>query len=273
MLTVDDLRAMQRSVGIWLPGFAVTGEGVGLRGELELDEVIRLAEAFTDAVLAVEVLADRVGAVTEYAYSVSASGVRGLMEAMPRGLVTCTLPGGDPVSVVAAAAGISRELRPAEGLMWTVHAAAYQKCDSLALAGDEEGAVAALMAGAEELSPPAFGPDHLADTGFRSPDDQARSSAPMATIPARCFARAGISERAAKAWVAALCGRGSAAAVTVVRREPGSGRLEAGELRYVADSLGGAWRVTSDDAGYTITPLDGSGLLAVLRELMRETRT
>jgi len=230
MLTADDLRAMQRSVGIWLPGFAVYGDGIGPRGEPELDEVIRLVEAFTDAVLAVEVLADKAGAVTEYAYSVSVSGARGLMEAMPRGLVTCTLPGDDPVSVVASVAGITRDMTPAEGLMWTVSSEAYQRCDSRAQSGDEEGAVAAL-------------------TG------------------------AGIGERSAKAWVAALCGRGSAAAVTVVRREPDSGRLEAGELRFVADSLGGAWRITSDDAGYTITPLAGSGLLAALEELMREGRS
>ncbi|HZM83500.1 MAG TPA: hypothetical protein VFC19_47905 [Candidatus Limnocylindrales bacterium] len=230
LLTIDDLRAMQRSVGIWLPGFAVSGEGLGLRGELDLEEVIPIAEAFSDAVLAVEVLADRAGAVTEYAYSISASGARGLMEAMPRGLVGCSLPDGDPVSVVASVAGLSRELVPAEGLMWTVSAGAYQRCDSLALAGDEEGAVAALT-------------------------------------------RAEVSERSAKAWVAALCGRGSAAAVTVVRREPEGGRLEAGELRFVADSLGGAWRITSDEAGYTITPVDGSGLLAALRELMRQERS
>lgn len=230
LLTVDDLRAMQRSVGIWLPGFAVTDDGAGLRGELDLEEVIRLAEAFTDAVLAVEMLVDRAGAVTEYAYSVSASGVCGLMEAMPRGLVGCTLPDADPVSVVAAVVGISRHLTPAEGLMWTVSAGAYQRCDHLAMAGDEEGAVTALT-------------------------------------------RAGVQDRSAKAWVAALCGRGSAAAITVVRREPDSGRMEAGELRFVADSLGGAWRVTSDDAGYTVTPLDGSGLLAVLRELMGEGRS
>jgi len=227
LLTIDDLRAMQRSVGIWLPGFAVSGDGVGLRGELELDEVIRVAEAFTDAVLAVEVLTDRAGAVTEYAYSVSVSGARGLMEAMPRGLVACTLADGDPVSVVASVAGISRELTPAEGPMWTVSAGAYSRCDSLALAGDEEGAVAALT-------------------------------------------RAGVHQHSAKAWVAALCGRGSAAAVTVVKREPDSGRLEAGELRFVADSSGGAWRITSGDVGYTITPVDGSGLLAALGELIRE---
>jgi len=230
LLTVDDLRAMQRSVGIWLPGFAVTDDGLGLRGELELEEVIRLAEAFTDAVLAVEVLTDRAGAITEYAYSVSASGERSLMEAMPRGLVRCTLPEDDPLTVVTAIAGLSRELTPADGLIWTVSAGAYQRCDSLALVGDEEGAVAALT-------------------------------------------RAGVEEGTAKAWVAALCGRGSAAAVTVVRREPESGRLEAGELRFVADPQGGAWRITSDEAGYTITPINGAGLLAALRELMRERRT
>lgn len=227
LLTVDDLRAMQRSVGIWLPGFAVNGDGIGLRGELELEEVIRVAQAYTDAVLAVEVLADRAGTVTEYAYSVSACGERSLMEALPRGLVRCTLPEDDPVTVVAAIAGLSREFTPADGLMWTVSADAYQRCDSLALAGDEEGAVAALT-------------------------------------------RARITERTAKAWVAALCGRGSAAAITVVRREPESGRLEAGELRFVADSQGGAWRITSDQAGYTITPLNGTGLLAALGELMRQ---
>jgi hypothetical protein len=225
LLTVDDLRAMRRSVGIWLPGFAVAGDGVGLRGELELEEVIRLAEAFTDAVLAVEVLADQAGVVTEYAYSVSDSGARGLMEAMPRGLVRCTTPGGDPMAVVALAAGFSPDLAPAEGPMWMVSSGAYQRCDSLALAGDEEGAVAALTL-------------------------------------------AGVREGAAKAWVAALRGRGSAAAVTVVRREPESGRLEAGELRFVADSGGGAWRITSDEAGYAITPAGGADLLAVLEDLM-----
>jgi len=230
ILTIDDLRAIQRSAGIWLPGFAVSGDGAGLRGELDLEEVILLAEAFTDAVLAVEVLADRAGAVTEYAYSVSASGSRGLMEAMPRGLVLCSMPEDDPVSVVASIAGLSRELTPAEGLMWTVSPGAYERCDSLALAGDEEGAVAALT-------------------------------------------RAGVQERTAKAWVAALCGRGSAAAITVVRREPEGGRLEAGELRFVADSLGGAWRITADESGYTVTPLDGSALLGALKELMREGRS
>jgi hypothetical protein len=230
LLTIDDLRAMRRSVGIWLPGFAESGDGVGLRGELELDEVIRLAEAFTDAVVAVEVLSDRAGIVTEYAYSVSASGARGLMESLPRGLVRCTLPEEDPVSVVASVAGLSRELMPAEGLMWTVSAGAYQRCDSLALAGDEEGAVAALT-------------------------------------------RAEITEPTAKAWVAALCGRGSAAALTVVRRDPDSGRWEAGELRFVADQQGGAWRITSDEAGYTITPVSGDSLLAALEELMREGRS
>jgi hypothetical protein len=230
LLTIEDLRAMQRSVGIWLPGFAVSGDGTGLRGELDLEEVVELAEAFTGAVLAVEVLADREGAVAEYAYSVSASGEKGLMEAMPRGLVRCTMPEDDPVSVVASIAGLCHELTPADGPMWTVSAGAYQRCDGLALAGDEEGAVAELT-------------------------------------------RAGVQERTAKVWVAALCGRGSAAAITVVQREPDSGRLEAGELRFVADSMGGAWRITADESGYTVTPVDGSGLLGALRELMREGRS
>lgn len=244
LLTIDDLRAMQRSVGIWLPGFAVCGDGVGLRGELDLDHVMRLAEAFTDAVLAVEVLADRAGIVTEFAYSVSDSGASGLMEAMPRGLVRCTLPADDPLSVVASVAGVSPELVPADGPVWTVSAGAYHRSDGLALAGDESGAVAALMAGGYELAGPA--------------------------IPGRPFARTRIEERTAKAWVAALCGRGSAAAITVVRRRIDGGRLEAGELRFVADELGGAWRLTSDDGGYVITPADAADLLAALGELMTE---
>jgi hypothetical protein len=228
LLTVDDLRAMQRSVGIWLPGFAVSSEAVGLRGELDLEEVIRLAEAFTDAVLAVEVLADRSGAVTEYAFSAGSSGVQGLMEAIPRGLVRCRLTMGDPVSVVADVAGISPSLTAADGPVWTVNSAAYQRCDRLALAGDEGGAAAALT-------------------------------------------RAGVQEGTAKAWVAALCGRGSSAAITVVHRDTGNGRLEAGELRWVADDSGGAWRITAsavDETAYAMTPMDGSDLYAALRALM-----
>ncbi|HEX6685133.1 MAG TPA: hypothetical protein VF062_20250 [Candidatus Limnocylindrales bacterium] len=229
ILTVDDLQAMQRAVGIWLPGFATEPDGFGVRDELDLDEVTRLAEAFCDAVLAVEVQTDRAGEVTEYAFSIGPSGEMGMLEALPGGLVRFwAVEGGDAVAAVAGVAGLDPDVvTAAEGPRWTVSPVVYRRCDKQALAGDEEAAVTTLT-------------------------------------------RVGVDPGTAKTWVAAMSGRGGAAAVTVVRRDPDTGRLEAGELRWGADETGAAWRITADENAYAMTPASGPELYAALRELMRE---
>lgn len=259
MLTVDDLGMLHRELGIWLPGFALDAEGVG-EGRAEhgaitraddhhrpgqarpsatrhasclddpdLDAVAVIVESFADAVLAVEVVTDKAGAVTEYAFSVGSSGEQSLMEALPRGMVRCAPVSGDAVSTVAGAAGISQVGRAAEGPVWTVDPIAYRRCDGLALDGDEDGAANVLV-------------------------------------------RAGVDEQTAKTWVATLCGRGSAAAITAVKRDPGTGRIEAGELRWLCGASGEAWRITADETSTLLTPVDGQQLLAALEDLCKGVR-
>jgi hypothetical protein len=231
LLSGEDLRAMQRAVGIWLPAFAYLDSAEQV-AERDLNAVAELAEAFREATLAVEMVVGQDGAVAQYALSEGESGARGQMEALPRGLVRCTLVTATLIDAVAEVAALPVDAST-DGPVWTVAAAAYNRCGDLAAAGDDEGAVAALAA-------------------------------------------EGVPESTAKAWVAALYGRGSSGAVTVVRRRPGR-RLEAGELRWITDGFGGAWRIephAEADSGerpgepvYAMSAVKGAGLYQALAEL------
>jgi hypothetical protein len=227
VLSCEDLQAMERVVGIWLPAFAYQ-ESVERAADLDMAAVADLAEAFREAVLGIEVIADHDGAVTQYALSESTSRLRAQMQALARGQVLCSAVSGSLIDAVASLCALPTDASTG-GPVWTVAAGAYKRCGDLAEAGDEEGAMAALVS-------------------------------------------AGVAEATAKAWAAALCGRGSTASVTVARRLPG-GRLEAGELRWIADTLGGAWRITGsaqtpeNEPVYVMSPVKGAGLYQALAEL------
>jgi hypothetical protein len=236
VLSGETLLAIDRAVGIWLPAFACLESADPTANpdlvdvaEHEVAELADLAEAFHQAILAVEMVVDRDAAAAQYALSEGASGARAQLEALPRGQVRCTLLHVPLIDAVADIAALPVDAST-DGPVWTIAASAYNRCGDLAVAGDEDGAIAVLAA-------------------------------------------AGVAEPTAKAWVAALCGRGSSASVTAVRRFAG-GRMEAGELRWLADTFGGAWRIEPAPAGfaagepaYALSPVTGNGLYQGLDEL------
>ena len=228
LLSGPTLLAIDRAVGIWLPSFAYLEMAGQAAADMAVEDVAELAEAFHQAVLAVEMVVDRDAAVAQYALSEGASGARAQMEAVPRGLVRCTVLHVALIDAVASIAAVPMDAST-DGPVWTVAASAYNRCGDLAVAGDDGGAIAVLAA-------------------------------------------AGVAEATAKAWVAALCGRGSWACVTAVRRFAG-GRVEAGELRWLADCFGSAWRIefapsdTQREPAYVLSPVTGNGLYRALDDL------
>lgn len=240
VLSVDEVRALHRLLGLWLPGFLAYGDdadpivdATALRGlaarsyvsfrqddVVPLPPLVAITQAFENATLAVEVTTERY----EYAFSTGTGGAAAALEGLSHGLVRCCATDGDQVTEIATRSGLDQVLRKPAYPEWTVDNEIYASSDDLALAGDEHKAVAVLV-------------------------------------------DAGTPPRVARSWVTALRGRYGSAAVTAARRDIHSGRLEAAELRWLVDETGGAWRITADARQTMLTPVDATDLVTALREM------
>ncbi len=239
LLTVDELRALHRILGTWLPRFVVEDHdeslrvdaaalrGLAARGLLTLapdwtvvdgltldDAVTGHLEPYRTARLVVEAEAETAGVTTRFAVSAAPDGTVGLLTALPGGLVSTELIDSPALDVVARMCRLD-QVAAAGGpagpeLACRVDVDAHFEADGLALAGDLDGAVAALVCG-------------------------------------------GAPEPAARAWISALVSRRGAAAISVAHVAGTTptvpeGPIADGELRWLVADDGTAWRVTVNES-------------------------
>jgi hypothetical protein len=255
VLTVDEIRALGRITGGWLPRYVAEDDEEDLRVDLAalrglaardllvwraervdsehvtLDPALQAAlEPFRDPATVVEVDLVTAGQATWFAASRAGDiAGTGLLAWHGTGLVTIELVGDGIAETVARLC----QLTPTEPLTTTgvelvVHPDAQIDADELALAGAHDEAVAALVA-------------------------------------------AGATHTAARAWVAAVASCRRSVGVSVAHRF--GTRYEAGELRWLEAGDGTAWRATGGSDGLSVVaPVDPGELYRSLVELFASAR-
>jgi len=256
VLTVDELRALHRVTGAWVPTFVAEDDsrdsrvdvaalrGLAARGLVDLvpdaagefalaDRLAGHLAPYRDARLVAEVEVEDPAALHQYA--VGGADTVGLLTELAGGLTTLRLPAASASRAIVDLCRLGEvAARPGTSTGFEVDAEAHTEADDLALAGDRDAAV-----------------EHLV-----------RAGAPMA---------------AAAAWIDALTKRRCAAAVRVgTTGEPhpaAGGTYTGGELRWLVGGDGTAWRVSlrhtgaADDVSPAVSVLAPVGAADLLRRL------
>jgi hypothetical protein len=245
LLTVDELRALHRVTGAWLPRFVAEEDeaeplvdlaalrGLGVRDLVELPRgdtnqpLTAHLDPYRGPRLVVEIEAEEADTVTHHGLS-SATGATGLATERPGGLVELSLVDRAAADVIADLCHLGDVVpQPAGAAGFEVDAWAHTEADELALGGDADGAAA-----------------HLVHCGVPPP-------------------------RAA-AWITALTGRRRAVAVSVAclageAPDPAAGPISGGELRWLVGADGTAWRAGLREAQAAGGSRDAAAAVSVLR--------
>jgi hypothetical protein len=240
LLSGDEFRALHRLLGSWLPGFLVPG-----------DE----ADPFVDAVAVRGLAAREFVALTGDEEARLLPPLAGFACAFTDAVIAAEIVTEDAES--AFSLGASGTQAVLEYLPYGL-----VRCTPLDPAHKPSEAVAEL-AGLGKVTGPAPGGEWaVGEEAYAACDELALAGDEESAVTTLIMA--GVAAQTAKAWVTALSRHTAAAAVTAVRREQHSGRLEAAEVRWLLDEAGGAWRISARDNLTVLTPVGQAGLTAAL---------
>lgn len=182
LVTVDELGALHRLTGLWRPGFAETEaeievgppvdaimptaslvslyrsdasvlRGLALRGHFDLaaarvtGPLAGCLAPHLDADLRAEVTVEWPGGGETLGVSRGRTGAVGLLRARPNGLVEASIVDRDVAWLLADLGRVAEVTEAADGPMWRVDSLAHIDADELALAGEADKAIAALVDG------------------------------------------------------------------------------------------------------------------------------
>ncbi|MEV0567532.1 hypothetical protein [Dactylosporangium sp. NPDC050588] len=234
-LTLDELRALARLAGYWLPADVTDDDdadmridlaavrGLAARGLLPGEEPLAGAlEPLTGPRTAVEIDADEAGTRRWYAASGDTSTT--VLAGRHDGLVDVGLLDGSPAAVVPRLLLLPDAHVDTTG--FDVDADALAEADELVAAGADGAALDVLR-------------------------------------------RAGVPAGPATRWLRAITGRRFAAAVRVAHHDAATGRFVADELRWLVAGDGTGWQVTTIHSGrHRVAPADPGDVREALDHLL-----